>query len=94
MNKLKLSASVLTVTVGLVMGTSINQVVIAEEVVAESITQPAVTNEVIAKSITPEKTETHPQPGTFSYSAGDLLAKRPLDLDIFCKNRSIFQKWV
>ena len=86
MNKLKFSTSVLTVTAGLVMGASINQVVIAEEVVAESITQPAVTNEVIAKSITPEKTETHPQPGTFSYSAGDLLAKRPLDLDIFCKS--------
>ncbi|BAZ88014.1 hypothetical protein [Dolichospermum compactum] len=86
MNKLKFSTSVLTVAAGLVMGTSINQVVIAEEVVAESITQPVVTNEVIATSITPEKTETHPQPGTFSYSAGDLLAKRPLDLDQFCKN--------
>jgi hypothetical protein len=85
MNKLKFGISVLTVAAGLVMGTSINQVVIAEEVVVEPITQPVVTNEVIATSITPEKTETHPQPGTFSYSAGDLLAKRPLDLDIFCK---------
>ena len=100
MNKLKLSTSVLTVAVGLVMGTSINQVVMAEEVVAESITQPAVknevivesitqpvvTNEVIATSITAEKSEPHPQPGTFTYSAGDLLAKVPLDLNIFCKN--------
>ena len=86
MNKLKFGTSVLTVAAGLVMGTSINQVVIAEEVVVEPITQPVVTNEVIATSITPEKTETHPQPGTFSYSAGDLLAKRPLDLDIFCKS--------
>jgi hypothetical protein len=86
MNKLKFGISVLTVAAGLVMGTSINQVVIAEEVVVEPITQPVVTNEVIATSITPEKTETHPQPGTFSYSAGDLLAKRPLDLDIFCKS--------
>jgi hypothetical protein len=68
------------------MGTSINQVVIAEEVVVEPITQPVVTNEVIATSITPEKTETHPQPGTFSYSAGDLLATIPLDLDVFCKS--------
>jgi len=50
MNKLKLSASVLTVAVGLVMGTSINQVVMAEDVVAESITQPAVKNEVIVES--------------------------------------------
>jgi hypothetical protein len=86
MNKLKFSTSVLTVAAGLVMGTSINQVVIAEEVVAEPITKPVVTNEVIATSITPEKTETHPQPGTFSYSTGDLLAKRSLDLDIFCKS--------
>jgi hypothetical protein len=86
MNRLKFSASVLTVSASLVMGTSINQVVIGEEVVAEPITQSLVTNEVIATSITPEKTETDPQPGTFSYSAGDLLAKRPLDLDIFCKS--------
>jgi hypothetical protein len=86
MNKLKFGTSVLTVAAGLVMGTSINQVVIAEEVVVEPITQPVVTNEVIATSITPEKTETHPQPGTFSYSAGDLLAKVPLDLDVFCKS--------
>ena len=86
MNKLKFSTSVLTVTAGLVMGASINQVVIAEEVVAESITQPVATNEVIATSITPEKPETHPQPGTFSYSAGDLLAKVPLNLDVFCKS--------
>jgi hypothetical protein len=43
MNKLKFSTSVLTVAAGLVMGTSINQVVIAEEVVAEPITQPVVT---------------------------------------------------
>jgi hypothetical protein len=86
MNKLKFGTSVLTVAAGLVMGTSINQVVIAEEVVVEPITQPVVTNEVIATSITPEKTETHPQPGTFSYSAGDLLATIPLDLDVFCKS--------
>ncbi|OBQ05060.1 hypothetical protein [Anabaena sp. AL09] len=86
MNKLKFGTSVLTVAAGLVMGTSINQVVIAEEVVVEPITQPVVTNEVIATSITPEKTETHPQPGTFSYNAGDLLAKVPLDLDVFCKS--------
>ena len=86
MNKLKFGTSVLTVAAGLVMGTSINQVVIAEEVVVEPITQPVVTNEVIATSITPEKTETHPQPGTFSYSAGDLLATVPLDLDVFCKS--------
>jgi len=86
MNKLKFGTSVLTVAAGLVIGTSINQVVIAEEVVVEPITQPVVTNEVIATSITPEKTETPPQPGSFSYSAGDLLAKRPLDLDIFCKS--------
>ncbi len=100
MDKLKLGASVLTVAVGLVMGTSINQVVMAEEVVAESITQPAVknevivesitqpvvTNEVIAISITAEKSEPHPQPGTFTYSSGDLLANVPLDLNIFCKS--------
>ena len=86
MNKLKFGTSVLTVAAGLVMGTSINQVVIAEEVVVEPINQPVVTNEVIATSITPEKTETHPQPGTFSYSAGDLLATIPLDLDVFCKS--------
>ena len=86
MNSFKFGTSVLTVAVGLVMGTSINQMVIAKEVVAESVTQPAVTNEVIATSITPEKTKTPPQPGTFTYSAGDLLAKRPLDLDVFCKN--------
>jgi len=86
MNSLKFGTSVLTVAVGLVMGTSINQMVIAKEVVAESVTQPVVTNEVIATSITPEKTETPPQAGTFTYSAGDLLAKRPLDLDVFCKN--------
>ena len=85
MNKLKFGTSVLTVAVGLVMGTSINQVM-AEEVVAESITQPVATNEVIATSITPEKPETHPQPGTFSYSAGDLPAKVPLNLDVFCKS--------
>jgi hypothetical protein len=100
MNKLKLSTSVLTVAVGLVMGTSINQVVMAEDVVAESITQPAVknevivesitqpivTNDVIATSITTEKSEPHPQPGTFTHNAGDLLAKVPLDLNIFCKS--------
>ena len=39
MNKLKFGTSVLTVTAGLVMGVSINQVVIAEEVALESITQ-------------------------------------------------------
>jgi hypothetical protein len=86
MNRSRLGTSVLIVSVSLVMGTSINQVVIAEEVVAESISQPAVTNEFIATSITPEKTETHPQPGTFSYNAADLLAKRPLDLNQLCKN--------
>ncbi len=86
MNSFKFSTSVLTVAVSLAMGTSINQMVIAKEVVAESITQPEVTNEVIATSITPEKTETPSQPGTFTYSAGDLLARRPLDLDVFCKN--------
>lgn len=58
----------------------------AEEVIAESTTQPAVTNDVIATSITPETSETRPQPGTFSYDAVDLLAKRPLDLDKFCKD--------
>lgn len=47
MNRLKFSASVLTVSASLVMGTSINQVVIGEEVVAEPITQSLVTNEVI-----------------------------------------------
>ncbi|MDB9454915.1 hypothetical protein [Dolichospermum circinale] len=86
MNSLKFSTSVLTVAVGLAMGTSVNQMVIAKEVVAELVTQPAVTNEVIATSITPEKTETPPQAGTFTYNAGDLLAKRPLDLGVFCKN--------
>lgn len=86
MNSLKFGTSVLTVAVGLVMGTSINQMVIAKEVVAESVIQTVVTNEVIATSITSEKTETPPQPGTFTYSAGDLLARRPLDLDVFCKN--------
>ncbi|MDB9486634.1 hypothetical protein PN480_05530 [Dolichospermum circinale CS-1225] len=86
MNNFKFGTSVLTVAVGLAMGTSINQMVIAKEVVAELVTQPAVTNEVIATSITPEKTETPPQAGTFTYNAGDLLAKRPLDLDVFCKN--------
>jgi len=86
MNNLKFGTSVLTVAAGLVMGTSINQMVIAEEVVAELVTQPVVTNEVIATSITPEKTETHPQSRTFSYSASDLLATIPLDLDVFCKS--------
>ena len=86
MNKLKFGTSVLTVTAALVMGASINQVVIAEEVALESITQPAITNEVIATSITLEKSEVPPQPGTFTYNAGDLLAQRPLDLDVFCKN--------
>ncbi|MFM6755907.1 MAG: hypothetical protein ACKPJ4_02915 [Dolichospermum sp.] len=85
MNTLKFGTSVLTVAVGLAMGTSINQMVIAQEVVAESITQPAVTNEVIATSITPEKTETLPQPGTFTHNASDLLAKKPLDLGVFCQ---------
>ncbi|MDB9465480.1 hypothetical protein [Dolichospermum circinale] len=86
MNNFKFGTSVLTVAVGLAMGTSVNQMVIAKEVVAELVTQPAVTNEVIATSITPEKTETPPQAGTFTYNAGDLLAKRPLDLGVFCKN--------
>jgi hypothetical protein len=86
MDNLKLSASLLTVAISLVMGTSINQVVMAEEVIAESITQPAVKNEVIAESITAEKSEPQPQPGTFAYSAGDLLANVPLDLNIFCKS--------
>jgi hypothetical protein len=86
MNKLRFGTSLLTVTASLVMGTSINQVVMAEEVIAESTTQPAVTNEVIATSITPETSETRPQPGTFSYDAVDLLAKRPLDLNKFCKD--------
>ncbi|MFM7369338.1 MAG: hypothetical protein ACKO2Z_16430, partial [Sphaerospermopsis kisseleviana] len=63
MNKLGFGTSVLTVTASLVMGTSINQVVMAEEVIAESTTQPAVTNDVIATSITPETRETRPQPG-------------------------------
>ncbi|WP_242031196.1 hypothetical protein [Anabaena sp. FACHB-1237] len=63
-----------------------NQTVIAEEVIRQSITQPAVTNQVISTAITPAKTEISPQPGTFTYSASDLLAKRPLDLDVFCKN--------
>ncbi len=72
MNKLKLGTSVLIVSVGLVIGTSINQVVIADEVVAESITS--------------EKSQTPPQPGTFSYKAADLLANSPVDLDQFCKN--------
>ncbi|MFN9655426.1 MAG: hypothetical protein ACK55Q_06835, partial [Dolichospermum sp.] len=79
MNSFKFGTSVLTVAVSLAMGTSINQMVFAKEVVAESVTQPVVTNEVIATSITSEKTETPPQAGTFTYSAGDLLARRPLD---------------
>ena len=86
MNSFKFGTSVLTVAVGLAMGTSINQMVIAKEVVAESVTQPVVTNEVIATSITPEKTKTPPQPGTFTHNASDLLAKKPLDLGVFCKN--------
>jgi hypothetical protein len=86
MNKLKFGTSVLTVTASLLMGTSINQVVMAEEVVAEPITQPAVMDEVVATSITDEKSEPHPQAGTFTYSAGDLFANVPLDLNIFCKS--------
>jgi len=58
----------------------------AEEVVAEPITQPAVMDEVVATSITDEKSEPHPQAGTFTYSAGDLFANVPLDLNIFCKS--------
>ncbi len=86
MSQLRFGTSVLTLTVGLVIGTSMNQMSIAEEVVPESITHLAVTDEVIATSVTTEKSETPPQPGTFTYSAGDLLAKKPLDLNIFCKN--------
>jgi hypothetical protein len=86
MNMLKFGTTVFTVTAGLVMGTSINQVVMAEQGRAESVTQPEVTNEVIATSITPEQSQTRPQPGTFSHHAADLLAKKPLDLELLCKN--------
>lgn len=72
MNNLRFRTSVFALTASLLMGTSINQVVMAEE--------------VIATSITPENSETRPQPGTFSYDAVDLLAKRPVDLDKFCKD--------
>lgn len=92
MNSLKLSKSVLIGTASLLMGTSINQAVIAEvseEVVGESTTQPVESKEIIATSINAEnaeKSQSLPQPGTFSYDAVDLLAKRPLDLNQFCKD--------